>query len=333
MPKSSNQKIKLLYILKILTEETNDEHGISIPQLIERLDNLGISAERKSIYDDLEVLRLFGVDVIGGKRGSSYCYHIGKREFETAELKLLTDAVQSARFITEKKSRELIKKLESLTDRYEATKLQRQVFVTGRSKAANENVYYNVDLIYEAMASDRKISFQYFYINEKKERVLRKDGKKYEVSPWGLVWDDENYYLVAYDSDSGILKHYRVDKMLKTGIMSRRKREGEDSFKSFDIAEYSKKAFGMFGGIAERVSLECDNSLAGVMIDRFGSEVSLRPAKTEGRFVVSFDAFLSPQLLGWIFGLGKGVKIKGPKALKKMFKKQIEDFSDQINKK
>ena len=323
MPKSSNQKIKLLYILKILTEETNDEHGISIPQLIERLDNLGISAERKSIYDDLEVLRLFGVDVIGGKRGSSYCYHIGKREFETAELKLLTDAVQSARFITEKKSRELIKKLESLTDRYEATKLQRQVFVTGRSKAANENVYYNVDLIYEAMAADRKISFQYFYINEKKERVLRKDGKKYEVSPWGLVWDDENYYLVAYDSDSGILKHYRVDKMLKTEILAESRREGEDSFRRFDTAEYSKRLFGMFGGELKRVRLECENNLAGVMIDRFGQDVMMMPLKDKPAFIVSFDAFLSPQLLGWIFGLGPGVRILGPEPLREMFKKRI----------
>ncbi len=331
MSKSSNQKLKLLYVLKILHDETDDEHGISVPKLIERLSDMGIKAERKSIYDDFEVLRQFGVDVIGEKTGSSYTYHMGKRSFELAELKLLTDAVQSAKFITERKSGELIKKLESLAGKYEASKLQRQVFVTGRSKAENESVYYNVDLIYEAMGKNRRISFQYFNWNEKKEAVLRKKGAKYEVSPWGLLWDDENYYLVAYDGDAGMLKHYRVDKMLKTEILAESRREGEDSFRRFDTAEYSKRLFGMFGGELKRVRLECENNLAGVMIDRFGQDVMMMPLKDKPAFIVSFDAFLSPQLLGWIFGLGPGVRILGPEPLREMFKKRIDSLKSCLD--
>ena len=214
MPKSSNQKLKLIYLMKILLERTDETHSITMPEIIEALAAYDISAERKSLYNDIENLRVYGLDVIGTQEDRTYSYHIGNRQFELAELKLLVDSVQSAKFITAKKSNELIKKIEGLASKYEASQLHRQVFVTGRVKTMNESIYYNVDRIHTAIAENSRITFQYFQWNVDKKMELRHDGALYEVSPWSLSWDDENYYLIAYDSNEGIIKHFRVDKML-----------------------------------------------------------------------------------------------------------------------
>ena len=214
MPKSSNQKLKLIYLMKILLERTDETHSITMPEIIEALAAYDISAERKSLYNDIENLRVYGLDVIGTQEDRTYSYHIGNRQFELAELKLLVDSVQSAKFITAKKSNELIKKIEGLASKYEASQLHRQVFVTGRVKTMNESIYYNVDRIHTAIAENSRITFQYFQWNVDKKMELRHDGALYEVSPWSLSWDDENYYLIAYDGNEGIIKHFRVDKML-----------------------------------------------------------------------------------------------------------------------
>lgn len=211
---------------------------IRMKGIIAYLNQKGISAERKSIYRDLEMLQDFGVDILREQeyRGG---YYIGSRDFELAELKLLVDAVQSSKFITQKKSRELIHKLEKLVSVYEAKQLQRQVVVTNRNKTINENIYYNIDMIYNGISGDVKIRFQYFSWNIEKEMELRRDGAFYEVSPLVLSWDDENYYLIAYDEEDKIIKHFRVDKMLKISL-TRKKREGLKQFETFDIASYSK---------------------------------------------------------------------------------------------
>lgn len=200
MPKSSNQKLKLIYLMKILLERTDETHSITMPEMIDALAAYGISAERKSLYNDIENLRVYGLDIIGIQEDRTYSYHIGNRQFELAELKLLVDSVQSAKFITVKKSNELIKKIEGLASKYEASQLHRQVFVAGRVKTMNESIYYNVDRIHTAIAENSRITFQYFQWNVDKKIELRHDGALYEVSPWALSWDDENYYLIAYDS-------------------------------------------------------------------------------------------------------------------------------------
>ena len=193
MAKGKHQKLKLLYLIKILMKETDDGHGLSRQNIIDRLNARGISADRKTLYSDFEELRAFGIDIITEHEGNDWTYHIGEREFELAELKLLVDSVQSARFITERKSRELIKKLESLVSRHEAKQLHRQVLISGRVKTMNESIYYNVDKIHTAINADSRIRFQYFQWNVKKEMVLRHNGAWYHVSPWALVWDNENY--------------------------------------------------------------------------------------------------------------------------------------------
>ena len=214
MPKGSNQKFKLYRLAQIMQEKTDDEHYITMPEIMKELAKYDITADRKSIYNDLRDLSVLGIEVEGEPDGNRYHYHVVDRAFELPELKLLVDAIQSSKFITEKKSNALIKKLETLVSKYDAQKLQRQVFVSGRIKTMNESIYYTVDAIHNAISADKKIKFQYYQWNEKKEMELRHSGAWYHISPWGLSWNNENYYLVGYDSEEEKIKHFRVDKML-----------------------------------------------------------------------------------------------------------------------
>lgn len=313
MAKGENQKLKLLYLLDILNKYTDDEHFITMQEIVKKLADCGVNAERKTLYNDLEELRTYGIDVIGEKDGLGYNYHIGNRKFELAELKLLVDAVQSSRFITKAKSKELIKKLNDLTSKYHAEELNHQVFVARRVKTMNESIYYNVDLIHTAISEDVKIRFRYFMWNENKKQVYRRNGAYYSVSPWGLTWDDENYYLIGYDDEYEAIRYYRVDKMKKI-VLSDEKREGRDSFKSVDMAVYSKKRFGMFDGEETEVELLCDNNMAGVIIDRFGKNTPF-VKQDEEHFVALVSVAVSIQFLGWVVSLGDGVKIVGPESV------------------
>ena len=307
MPRSANQKLKLLCLCKILWERTDEEHPLTVPELIQALEAWDIRAERKSIYDDMEALRTFGLDV-QNRKGKAPGWFLGERPFQLAELKLLVDAVQSSKFITQRKSRELIRKLESLASVHQARQLQRQVYVSGRIKVMNESIYYNVDKLHTAIAGRRSVSFKYFEYNVKKERVFRREGRRYDVSPAGLIWDSENYYLAGYDHKHREMRHYRVDKMAELA-MTCLPMEGVEE--GFDIAEYAKKYFGMFSGREGQVTLRCRNELVGVVLDRFGREVILVP-DGESHFTVTIPAVVSPQFLGWIFGLGDGVRILRP---------------------
>ena len=229
MAERMNQKLKILYLMKILLEKTDETHSITVQEMITALASYGITAERKSLYSDLESLRTYGLDVIGVQENRNYYYHVGNRQFELAELKLLVDSVQSARFITARKSAELIHKIEGLASQYEASKLNRQVYVTERVKTMNESIYYNVDSIHTAISENAQIRFQYFNWNVDKEMLLRRNGGYYEISPWALTWNDENYYLVGYDSSETKIKHFRVDKMLHIEMLPE-KREGREVF-------------------------------------------------------------------------------------------------------
>lgn len=327
MSKGSGQKFKLYYLAKIMTEKTDDTHYITMPQILEALEGYGVTADRKSIYRDLRDLQNLGIEVEGETVGNRYHYHVVGRQFELPELKLLVDAIQSSKFITVKKSNDLIRKLETLVSRYEAAKLQRQVYVSGRIKTMNESIYYNVDEIHNAIAENRKIWFQYYQWNVRKEMKLRHNGAYYHISPWGLFWDNENYYLVGYDSAADMIKHYRVDKMLHI-YMSDEKREGKEYFSKTDMAVYTKKSFGMFGGEEEHVKLLVDNDLAGVIIDRFGKDVTIIP-KDQDHFIVFADVRVSRRFLYWVFALGDGAKIIGPDRVVKQAQKCIADLVKQ----
>ena len=327
MPKGSNQKFKLYRLAQIMLERTDEEHYISMPEIMEALSEYDVTADRKSIYNDLRDLNVFGIEVEGEPIGNRYHYHVTNRSFELPELKLLVDAIQSSKFITEKKSYALIKKLETLASKYDAQKLQRQVYVSGRIKTMNESIYYTVDAIHNAISENKKIKFQYFQWNAKKEMELRHNGAWYHISPWGLSWDDENYYLVGYDTDAGMIKHYRVDKMLHIKI-SDESREGKEHFKKLDMADYAKKSFGMFGGKEQTVKLSVHNKLAGVIIDRFGKDVMMIPADEE-HFNVNVDVRVSRQFLGWVFSLGSDIQIVGPDDVVEQMRKEIARSVEQ----
>ena len=204
----------------------------------------------------------------------------------------------------------LIKKIETLASVHSAQLLHRQVFVKNRIKTMNESIYYNVDEIHTGIARDRRIRFRYFDYTVSKERQFRRDGGYYVVSPFALTWDDENYYLVAYDSEAGIIKHFRVDKMLDIGILDET-RDGQESFAALDMAEYAKKVFGMFSGREERVRMRFDNQLVGAVLDRLGRETMLIP-DGESCFTVTAQVEVSPQFFAWISGFGRLARIVGP---------------------
>lgn len=325
MAKSANQKLKLLYILKILTEKTDEEHCMSAQDIIDELSSYGISAERKSIYDDIECLIHFGYDIVNVKSRSRGGYYLAGREFELPELKLLVDAVQASRFITQKKSRDLIAKIEKLAGPYEGKQLQRQVFVAGRVKTENESIYYNVDRIHKAIQDNAPVTFTYLSWNIKKELQPKREGRKYQVSPWALTWQDENYYLIAYDDEEEKIKHFRVDKMSRITELTEEKRKGVEAFAEFDIAEYTNRTFGMFGGETQTVALKLPEGMIGIILDRFGREIDIRRLE-EGMVSVRIRAALSGQFYGWLTGLGSQISILAPEDVKEDYVRFLNEI-------
>lgn len=318
-------KLRLLRIMQILWEETDEQHPLSASGILKRLSSrYDMSADRKTIYSDIELLNLIEIemDIVHTihKNGGFY---IGTRSFELAELKLMVDAVQSSKFITKKKSEDLIKKLGKMTSKEEASILRRQVFIYNRTKADNETIYYSVDKIHTAIHENRKISFQYCVWNLKKELEPKKSGMRYIVSPHAVSWDDENYYLVAYDSNEAKIKHYRVDKIQDAQIEDE-EREGKREFENFDLAAYAKKTFGMYGGYDEDVSFLCDNKMIGVMIDRFGQDIMVIP-QGKDRFHTRATVTVSRQFFGWLTAIGSGVMIEGPERVREEYKKYLQE--------
>lgn len=324
MAKSYNQKLKIVYIMDFLKSHSDEDHLVRTADIIAHLEANGIRAERKTIYDDIASLIDYGMDIVtvNGRDGG---YYLASRDFELAELKLLVDAVQSSKFITEKKSRELISKLEKLANKNDARQLQRQVVVSKRAKAPNESIYYNIDILYNGIHRNEKIRFQYYEWTVEKERKLRRDGAFYEVSPWYLHWNSENYYLICFDSTEGKIKHFRVDKMLHISLTGEQ-RDGKTEMEQMDLAVYTRQTFGMFAGKEETVSIDCDNGMIGVVIDRFGQDIALRRLD-ENRFRARMNIAVSPQFYGWIAGLGDKVKIAAPERVVTDFTKYISGLT------
>ncbi len=325
MARNSGQKLKLLYILKILNEETNENRAITTQDLIDKLKSYDVAAERKSIYDDIARLQDFGYDIIQKDNRSGGGYYMASREFELVELKLLVDAVQSSRFMTQKKSTELIQKLEKLTSKQDARQLHRQVYVAGRVKTENEGIYYQVDVIHKAIAENKQIQFTYMEWNYKKELVPKKQ-EKYQVSPWIMMWKDENYYLVAYDCKVEELRHYRMDKLAEVELLDIQ-RQGQECYGKLKPVEYVNKTFGMFGAQEEDIILSFPEKLVGVIIDRFGKEVSIR--SLDGKIRARVKVMASPQFFGWVAGVGKELQIAGPEHIKTAYKTWLRELLEE----
>jgi hypothetical protein len=327
MARASNQKLKILYLARFLMQQTDEEHTASVPRMIEYLHSVGIDAERKSLYDDLEELKIFGIDINKTTTG----YYVGARDFELPELKLLADSVQSSKFITEKKTLELIRKIESLASLYEAQLLQRQVYIAGRIKRDNESVYYNVDAISSGISQNRKITFRYFEYDIQKNKVFRHDGAFYKVSPYALTWDDENYYLIAYDSDTKMIRHYRADKCAEISVIDE-ERDGKDAFAGISMATYSKKVFGMFTGKEAQVKMRFENHLIGPVLDRFGLDTMIIPDGKE-HITVSVGIVVSPQFYAWISAFGTAAEIISPKEVVHGMQQHVEAIAEMYERK
>ena len=325
MSRGTNQKFKLSYLSRIMLEKTDDEHSLTMPQIMAELEKYDVTAERKSVYQDFQDMDKLGIEIIKEQIGRETYYHVGSREFELAEVKLLIDVIQSSKFITQTKSRELITKIKKFVSEYQARQLQRQVFINDRVKNMNESVYYNVDYIYTAINDNRKIRFKYYKWSIEKNLIARHNGDWFVVSPWALTWNDENYYLVAFDDLDNKIKHYRVDKMMRISV-EEEMREGKEIFKNFDMAAYSKATFGMYSGKKTRVHIQFPNNMCGVFIDRFGKEVSFRKVD-EDHSSVAVDVAVSPQFFGWIFSLGREVKVVGPDEVVDQMRMAADEFA------
>lgn len=313
-----------------MLEKTDDEHSLTMPQIMEELEKYDVSAERKSIYTDFaDMTERFGIEIIKEQIGRETYYHVGSREFELAEVKLLVDAIQSSNFISKTKSKELIKKIKSFVSEHQGKMLQRQVFIDDRVKTMNESIFYNVDEIYTAINENKKIRFKYYKWDISKKLVERRGGEWFLLSPWGLIWVDENYYMIAYDDWDKKVKNYRVDKMMKISTIEE-KRSGKEEFKEYDMASLSKVTFGMYGGQKTKVKLQVENSMCGVFLDRFGKDISFRPVDEQhSEFYVYIN--VSRHFFGWLFGLGTKVKLVAPDDVVNDLKTYVKEYIQSIN--
>lgn len=322
MPKRSMNN---LYIRKVLLDKTNQDFPLTSKGIIDELSFYGITIERKAVYEAVENLKHFSIDIKQSKVKPKGFY-IAAREFDIPELKLLLDAVQSSKFITKKKSIELMDKIKQLTDIHSAKKLQREIHISNRVKSDNEKIYYNIDKIHQAIGEKKKITFQYCSYSMSKRLVTRKGGKYYTYSPIALIWDDEYYYLVVYDDSHKDSINFRVDKMKSIEILDEK---AAKSHNSLDIGLYANQIFSMFGGEVENVTLRADNSLIGVFIDKFGKGISI--IKNENTFDVTVKAAVSTSFFGWLFQLSDKVKIIEPACVFEKYLEQIEKTKEVYN--
>lgn len=328
MARKEGQKLKLIKLKEIFTRYTDQDHPLSVPQLVDRLEKEGIQAERKSLYDDIEALQALGCN-IELQRGRGGGYYLAEGEFQMAELKMLVDAIQASRFITKRKSNMLIEKLEKFTSVYQENQLRRQVLVSGRIKSTEESIYYNVDALHRAIDQGCQITFKYRNWNMDKRLVERKDGAAYRVSPWALVWESGNYYLVAYNAEEQRLRHFRVDKMAKVNLLENKPREGAAAYREFNVTTYVQQTFGMFGGTETKVTLRCENKMVGAMIDRFGTDPILVPQEDGEHFHMTVTVQTSPQFYGWVAGFNGAVEVIGPEKARAEMAETVKKLYEQ----
>ena len=325
MPKSDNQKLKIFYILDYLQQNSHEEHPVRAAELIHMLDRQhNIRCDRKTVYSDIAALMDYGVDIVT-KPGKNGGYFIASRNFELSELKLLIDAVQSSRYLTEKKSRELIEKLCKECSVHDARLMKRNVLVSGRVKSMNETIYYSVDTIQEAIAENKQITFRYFdWGIDGKRRYREKD---YQASPYGLCQDSEYYYLLAHSDRHGVTS-YRIDRMSDIAL-SPADRTPCPELTGKALIEHANRLFHMYSGDAVDVKMRFHKDLTNVVIDRFGNNTMLIP-DGDDHFVFTVRVAVSPMFLSWVIGFGKKARIVYPESVKDQCRQMCLEALDQL---
>ncbi len=320
MARTILQNLCLLYLRDFFERETDAAHPASAEKILSYLESRGIMMERKALYRNLEHLRTYGMDIRLVRNPAGY--YLAERPFQLSELKLLVDSVQSSRFITERKTAGLIKRIEALASVHDGNALQRQLIVRRRVKNMNESVFFNVDELSAAINEDRSVRFRYTEYNLKKETQYRRGGAFYHVSPYALIWDHENYYLLGFDAEDSMMKHYRVDR-----ISSIRKteepRKGREVFEEVDLSAYTTQVFGMYHGEEEYVRLLFANHLIGAVIDRFGKDIRVI-REDEDHFSVLVRVTVSPQFYGWLFSFGDEATILEPKSVRDSYREHLK---------
>ena len=321
--RTENQKMKLLYLMDILLHKTDEAHPMAVESMIKALQKAGISAERKAIYRDIAALREYGLDIVKSPQKG---FFVGTRAFDLAELKLLADAVASSKFITEKKSKALIEKLGKLTSEADAKQLKRQVHYLDRVKSSNEAIYYNTDALHEAIEQKKQIGFVYYEYALNKQLVPKRNGEQYRVSPYMLLWADENYYLIAYHPRYQGLSHFRVDKMRSIEVLDE---PYEALPEKFSPADYAKRTFSMFGGEEVPVTIAFKPALIGVFIDRFGKDIMI---SEHGEWLKTHVFVrVSPSFFAWVFQLKDEVRLLSPENVADEYLQQLNKIAAQYD--
>lgn len=324
MASQAKQKNKLLVLKSIFEQHTDEDHDLTVQEIIGLLSERRIDAERKTVYDDIATLQDFGMDIVVSRRGHSNAYYLASRPFQTEELFILSDAVASSRFLTKKKSNELIGKLQNLTSRHIAPKLSREVFVNSRVKAFNESIYYNINDIHEAIKSDKKITFKYYYYDLERRKKLRHSGYVYKVSPLHLTWEEDKYYLICYCEKHEDISRYRIDRMERVSITDEKRDVLSPEFT--EKAKSQLSVYSMFGGEEKAVTIEFHKSLMDSVVDRFGATVASRPT-SEDTFKITVDIQISPPFWGWLFQFGDKARILAPNDVKELAKTQLNKIT------
>lgn len=313
MAKENIRKIKLLKLLELLRHGTDEEHPMSTAQIATALSNIGIPCDRRTISQDISTLNELGYEIMAVMKGHDKCYYVEDRSFSIPELKILIDAVHASSFITEKKSEELIEKIAALAGTHRAEVLKRNMVCFNTRKHSNERIFYNVDDLEDAILRQKKVLFRYFDLNEKGDRVYRRDGHRYVVEPIALVFNEDNYYLTCYSSRHDNTSNYRIDRMDSVQVLDDPCCDKAIALRD-QVAEYTEQAFKMFGGQLESVVLEFDRSLIGVVYDKFGENVNMIPAG-ENTFIATVKVRVSPTFWGWLFQFGSQMMILSPNPL------------------
>ena len=324
----NDTRLRILYLYQMLLTQTDEDHTLSTKQITDRMmEQHNILVHRTTVPKDIDLLRAAGFEIIG-ERKRAWEYYLADRKFSVPELKLLIDAVQSSKFITEKKSESLIEKLISLTSETNADKLKRSVHITGRVKSENEKGYYIVDAINEAINAGVKISFYYFELNGKKKEVLRNDGKSYTVSPFDLIWDGDYYYLTGYCDEREAVRTYRVDRIKKQPELLKEKVVKKP--KGYAVSKYTTEVFRMFStDEAVDVTLLCDNCCMNAVVDKFGMKIKTRNVGEE-QFRTTVKVCAGPTFYRWVFGAGGKIVIESPIETRNEYREMLQNALNQL---
>ena len=322
MKQENAYKIKLLKLLEILRQDSDEDHYIGTTELIDKLADMGIVCDRRTLYKDIEVLNNFGYEVLCEKSpGKPNCYCVADRSFDVPELRILMDAVQAASFVTPSKTEVLLDKIADLGGSHRAELLQSNIVRFNTTKSTNENIFYAISEINSAIENNKKVSFEYFDFNEKHERVYRKDHKRYFVNPLATIFDDDNYYLIAYYGKHPGVVHYRIDRMDKVELVEEQCKDPYNG-EPIDLKHHKKTIFGMFQGETQEVKFQADKSLLDVIFDVFGDNITLEPLN-DNTVTFKAEVQVSPTFLGWCCSFGDKLKIVGRDATVKKLKEYI----------